>query len=261
MKLPKRLDDFLTLILKDRRPVSMIKLKHLADEFGLPRSPVGDANEKTGTPSTYRKVGDTCPSSCPYLSTTTCYAMYGHIPRLQDISKEKGVLGDLTAAAIAMTVAAQIGSAARLHVSGDFGKGNKPDKDYTKGLIEISSRVKARFEADYTSWTYTHFLPAQMKRWHDKLDEAGIRLLYSDHIMAGGTAVFDFDKIKALKTVFPEFGFVKCPAQLTHNQVTCAQCMLCPEAKERNIVVVFEPHGTGEKRLRSLPVFNGGNKP
>ena len=88
-------------------------------------SPVGVSNKKTGTVSTYRKVGDTCPSECQFLNNG-CYAQKGHVAIQQ--RRHKTLKSDLLSVLLAVSFASNLNIPVRLNVSGDFFLNDKVDE-------------------------------------------------------------------------------------------------------------------------------------
>lgn len=212
--------------------------RQLAASLGLPCNPVGGNNAKTGTPATYRPVGPTCPP-CPI--SETCYAKYGRV-KLHAKRSQPDALASLTAAAIAIVVALKGGSPARLHVSGDFFADGLPDAPYITGLVELTARIRPHFpDEKCAAWTYTHGTKELFEPWRLLLEEAGVRVLYSDIIEPGCAVVWPFSRLSELKRKAPQVTFLRCPAQ-RRKGVTCRTCKRCLSAVERNECIVFDPH-------------------
>jgi hypothetical protein len=114
-------------------------------------------NAKTGfVGATYRKVGETCPSTCAMLLSKSCYALSsftGITQRRSERDPFDGMkyYGFLEALSNSPKKLAKIGSTVRLHVSGDFFYKDEIDTPYVNG-------VKLAHEAfpGILGYTYTH---------------------------------------------------------------------------------------------------------
>lgn len=204
----------------------------LTKAAGRPRIVVGIANSKTGSPSTYRTVGPTCPTTCPYLGNG-CYAQQGRVRRLGIIS-DTDTGAAITGTAIAMVAALRIGKTARLHVSGDFAREGVVDMGYVDGVRAVSRTLQGLAGVRWTSWAYTH-LPDGA--WVKGLRDDGVAVRISDHDGEWGAIVVrSRDEARSL-------GSVSCPAERTKASAphspdkpscsrrvrvtTCDQCTLC----------------------------------
>lgn len=205
--------------------------------------PWGIENRKTGAPSTYRNIKETCPRGCAFFDNG-CYAVRGFTGGIQNKALSTSE-SSIKAALSAMVLGRFLGVPARLHTSGDFlcSSGVMIDHDYIDGLVTIGRILRGTFE-NPVAWSYTHISP---ERFHqDQLDlmEVGIIVRYSD--VKGGTMVLPFHMLPSVKEqVGP---YIKCRAQLQED-VTCVDCELC----WTNIghTVVFEAHGRGFNIARS----------
>lgn len=204
------------------------------------------ANTKLGQMgATYRKVGDSCPSSCPLLNNG-CYAQSGKTAMHQKRAEISEGDGAKFQAWVSTTKAKLI----RLHVSGDFFSGDKPDKEYIDGVLK---GFKAR--KDVVGYTYTH-------GWK-KLSK---RLNSLDNLTVNASTDNTQDRIKAVKAGWPVVMVVTddekrkswmdeatgkkvvvCPNQT--SGITCNQCMLCAK-KHRPQIVAFKAHGALRKRVK-----------
>ncbi len=222
--------------------------RQLAASLGLPCNPVGANNAKTGTPATYRPVGPTCPP-CPV--SDICYANFGRV-KLHAQRSASSPSASLTAAAVAIAVAVKMGTLARLHVSGDFFDDGVPDEAYINGLIEVAQHVRIQQQLDGpVAWTYTHGDKGVFEAYRLTLEGAGICVLYSDVVEAGGAVVWPFAKLDELRRVHPNQAFLRCPAQL-HKAITCRRCLRCITAKGRGECIVFDPHGPRASQLHHV---------
>lgn len=213
----------------------------------IPCNPVGAGNSKTGVPSTYRPVGRTC-GRCPYLDNG-CYAQHGRVHLAQRRAGDD-VLASVVAAIAASLVSLRTsGSAARLHVSGDFARDGVVDTHYVDALIEASEAIRAALGLApnaMTMYSYTHLEGLDIER----LAAAGITVLKSDALVAGGCILAEHSELGALRKSNPSLRFVACAAQASGGKVTCAQCQFCPKALAKGYTVVFEPHGTKASAAR-----------
>lgn len=252
METIEKLKKFIQQALENRIS-SIEQLRTLAKGFGLATNPVGGGNAKTHLPGNYRPVGASCPSSCPYLpdekGKSQCYATRGHVALAQKRSNTD-LEKSLTSAAIIMVSAVNTGTHARLHVSGDFFVNDVLDTEYIDGLMVIGKlvqRITGIFKV--RAYSYTHAKGLADLRKIAKLKDAGIVVLQSDSIVAGGAIIADWDKLPELRKRHKGLHIVKCPAQMpavktrqgTEKKASCATCDLCITAKERNICVAFKP--------------------
>lgn len=207
---------------------------------GLPLNPVGGGNRKTGTPATYRPVGATCPSSCPYLGNG-CYAQQGFVYHHQG-NASPDWLPSATSALVAMVLAARLETVARLHVSGDLTRDDQVDRAYVAALEQLGRYLRAQLElTGPLAWTYTHLTPAQLGPWHERLKAAGIVVRFSDQLGHDGVIVAPFSEVPELRLRHPGQRLAKCLAQLTDDRIPCASCKLCWERPD--LTIVFRPHG------------------
>lgn len=227
-----------------------VRMRRLLNTRGLGGVPFGDGDAKTGVPSTYRRVGDTCPPTCPYLNG--CYATVHHVGRAQR-SASNDVDAAVATAMVCIVWAQKTGRpAARLHVSGDFGVDRDDSERY---LNELRSALYAlRFAAAERSyhwpatvaWTYTHHEGEWMESWRGWMVDAGLYIRRSDYFGPGGAVVWDFNDIVAARSKSSS-PVAKCPAQL--RDVNCADCRLCWERPD--VTIAFNPHGATASRVRN----------
>lgn len=218
-------------------------LKAAASAYGT-SVPVGDGDGKTASPGTYRPVGGTCPSTCPFLGNG-CYAQGGNVAlhqRRARAEREAALLG----AAVAFVWARVTGRVSRLHVSGDVGQ--TWDEQYLAGLRDLAIEVNTQSGAmrgTPVAWTYTHHDVSARDRLAALrgLASVGIHVRRSDHLGHNGVVVMPFSEVP---TVRRETGvrLAKCPAQL--RDTNCADCTLCWTRPD--LTVVFDPHGQANKR-------------
>lgn len=218
--------------------------RELAADLDLPCAPVGAGNSKTGTPGTYRPVGPSCPS-CPLEAG--CYARFGPVG-LHQGRAPIDPLASATAATIAMIAALRSRTAARLHVSGDFYEHGKLCAEYIDLLVECASRVRRRFDfRGIIAWSYTHVDPDEFEPSRLQLAEVGIEVLYSGLHGPGGALVWPHARIGELRAELPNLTTLACPAQT--RSASCRDCGLCWQAWNRDLCIVFDPHGRGAARL------------
>lgn len=216
-------------------------------KHGVQSDPMGVGNKKTGVPSTYREVGPTCPATCPWLDNG-CYAQGGRTA-LQSMAASDETERSLFAAAGAMAIAAKLGTVARLHVSGDFLRGGKVDAEYVFGLLDIGQELQGRGYPGVRAWAYTHIPPETFEPYREIL-EGVVEVLYSDQEVAGGAMVWEHSRIDELRSRNPETTVVKCLAQTTDGRRDCKSCGICWTAREANQLIVFDPHGGQQKKVR-----------
>lgn len=212
-------------------------------------NPLGDGDKKTACPGTYRPVGKTCPSRCPYLGNG-CYAQSGNVA-IHALTAAQAQEAALVAAVGAMTWAALTQRPCRLHVSGDFGQTWEEAEPYVQDLIEAAAQVRHLF-GPVQVWTYTHLPQTELgTRLVQELRDGGIYVRWSDFVGPGGAIVASFEDLPNLRE---EYGqrIAKCPAQL--RDVTCADCGLC--WTHPDLTIAFTPHGVGARKVKaSSPAY------
>lgn len=216
---------------------------------GIESDPMGVGNKKTGVPSTYRRVGDTCPETCPWLDNG-CYAQGGRVA-LQSKAASDATEQSLFAAASAMAIAAKTGTVARLHVSGDFLRDGNVDVEYVLGLLDIAEELQKRGYSGPRAWAYTHIDPVDFEPYRQLL-RGRVEVLYSDVEVAGGAIVFPHARVEEVRERNPDLTVVKCLAQTTDGKRDCKSCGICWEAEANQQLIVFDPHGSREGRVRDL---------
>lgn len=225
---------------------------------GVVPNPVGTKNPKTGTPGTYRPISNaagqtTCPGNCPFRED--CYAQQSFVGYHQGRSND-GILESLASVAIAIVLGRRMGTVARLHISGDFGRdADSIDFDYIDGLVWLGKRFRQAWGKSPIGYTYTHWTEADLGDTILRLRDVGIFVRESDKWGPGGAVIAPHDHIPTLRKA-TGLDLVLCPAQLTHNSTQCADCRICWEYPEK--VIVFEPHGptraTVEESARKVMV-------
>lgn len=153
-----------------------------------------NGNEKLGT-NCYivsRPVGDTCPFDCFFLENG-CYAertekrfQNARKASFNNITVNKNEIIDL------IKLAEDNDCSIRLHERGDFGIGNKPDKDYLKSWKQALSQ----YSTSVKLWAYTHFLHSSVS----DLQNYGIQMYASTHT--------EEDIKKAMKAGFSLFAHI-----------------------------------------------------
>ena len=217
-------------------------LKAAASAFGT-SVPVGDGDGKTASPGTYRPVGGTCPSTCPFLGNG-CYAEGGNVAMHQRrAAAERNAA--LIGAAVAFVWARVTERVARLHVSGDVGQ--TWDREYLRGLRDLAIEVNTQSGAlrgTPVAWSYTHHKMDRARLAALRtLASVGVHVRRSDHLGHNGVVVMPFAEVPAVRR---ETGvrLAKCPAQL--RSTNCADCTLCWTRPD--LTVVFDPHGQANKK-------------
>ena len=194
-----------------------------------PVSPVGEGNKKTNSPGTYRRVGQTCPSSCEFLGSG-CYAKSGRVAMSQtrdDGDRESAYRSFLVGAVAAL----RKNKLVRVHVSGDFGLNDRVDHEYVHLISDASAELKRLARVPHVGWGYTHF---KAGNWSGLLRESGIALRESGKEGMWGAVVRSSRKLR-------KAGEFVCPAQLAEH-MNCNNCRLCWERPD--LTVVFLPEGT-----------------
>jgi hypothetical protein len=236
------------LVGKARTPEGLVsRARKWRKNAGIEADPFGVGNKKTGVPSTYRKVGPTCPVTCPWLENG-CYAQDGKVKMASDKSSDD-TDRSLMAAAGAMATAAKLGTVARLHVSGDFLRDGKVDVGYVLGLLDIAEELQDRGYEGIRAWAYTHIPPSEFEPYRALLQGA-VEVLYSDVEEAGGAVVWEHSRIDELKARNPDVQVVKCLAQTTGGSRDCKSCGLCWKARDNDWLIAFDPHGPRVRKVR-----------
>ncbi|MDH5523103.1 MAG: hypothetical protein OEY01_03780 [Desulfobulbaceae bacterium] len=215
---------------------------------GIDPNPVGPNNRKTGVAGTYAKVGETCPSTCPYLDNG-CYAQHGQVNMHQNRAVTE-LEPSLSAAALAMYASIRGKSITRLHVSGDFGNNNTIWVDYILGLCELASSLKELMGIDskeVVAFTYTHFPKETFEPYRLLLKAHGISVVYSDIIEVGGAIVANSSDIPRLRG---ESGLLIKQCLNQTADVLCKDCTWCWTFERRKLIVAFDPHGSKGKTVQ-----------
>lgn len=197
--------------------------------------------------ATYRAVGPTCPSSCPFLENG-CYAQQGNT-RLHQADRYGENDGRVFLESLAMLPPNAI---VRLHVSGDVMLDGVVDEPYLHALI-----AGARRRPDVTFFGYTH-------AWREIDLE---RFVFPENLILNASCESD-DAVDEARsqgwdtvTVVPKAtawkrqgDTVVCPNQTMG--VSCYECGLCMKPL-RNLTVAFRVHGSAVKKAESvLPMAN-----
>ena len=223
--------------------------------LGLTMDPVGIANSKVGGPSTYRPTRSTCPTQCPYFGDCYAFSSYtGMIERRSDGQFRQSVAALMTAAA----VGAQMQCMVRLHATGDFLQHGELDERYLRAIELIGDHMLRGGHVDSRrvwAYTYTHAHTNPeiglegAKALRSRLSLSGVQIVLSDVLDAGGAVVWKHDDLATLKTKLPDgVKILPCPSQT--RGWTCRSCKhLCARTTELGIVVVFDPHGDGGRKV------------
>ncbi len=208
-------------------------------ENNIKLNPFGNGNRKTAVPSTYRKVGETCPSSCPYLGTV-CLAQKFLVDMQAKRAHDEWMPAFVTMTICALVAVAN-GIKAREKVSGDFYKnGSELDLDYISSLITLGQWLKKNlknYDGVY-GWTYTHIDPEEIGEYIVALEAAGLKVLTSDRLVAGGAIITEYKDVPKLRK-HTDVKLIKCLAELSDNY-SCRNCDLCSQAKDMNACIVFK---------------------
>jgi len=227
-------------------------IRVLFKKEGIAFVPFGVGNSKTDLPGLYRKVGDTCPSTCPWLGNG-CYGEDYHV-RLQQVRASNAV--DATIASFIATAMLSHKYRnrwpSRILVSGDFYLNDVVDRPLIEALKRASSYLQGFLRQEVISYGYTH---GHDKALIEELNTVGIVVLESDYFGPGGAVVYSHDRIDELKAKAEGFTPVKCASQASKHGKTCATCTLCKDAKEKNLCIVFNPHGTNKKKVEMTMSF------
>ena len=217
------------------------KLRKLVQANG-PVNPVGSANAKTATASTYRPVGATCPTTCPQFpkegEKRTCLALSGNV-QLHQVRASSLVAPSIRSVIVALVQAARWGNPARLNVSGDFftpeGALDAAFLQALEAVADTIQELRGPYNTTTLAWGYTHAKPAQFMDWHLALDKVGIVIRYSGETGPWGAVVYSGPNPAAKAR---EVGATYCPEQAMADAVksgtrdawsgvTCLDCTLC----------------------------------
>lgn len=208
--------------------------------------PFGIGNSKTQCFSTYRKVGDTCPKTCPYLNGD-CYAMHGNTYIHQKRSNAR-VDSAVDATVSCFLLGTAYGRPVRMHVSGDFFYKGQLDIGYAENLENALQYAKkfvvALGKTPADVFTYSHANDEEIGELRDTLPS--VEILHSDAWEPGGAVVYPHNQLAFAKK---ETGLklVGCLSQ--SKGIHCSNCGICQKAVKKGLTVVFNPHGAREKRL------------
>lgn len=225
------------------------KARGWTKERGIGMVPVGEANSKTQVFSVYRKVGDTCPSTCPYLNrenegASFCYACQGNVAMAA--RRASNDTGDFIRAVVVASVMSIVkhGSPCRINVSGDIARNGVLDEDLVGKLCEAAMIVRDVLGySGVVAYGYTHCAKVPF----DQLRKSGVEIRQSDSFESGGACVWPHRSINELKGMYSA-RFVKCRSQVDGS--TCRECKLCFATRSRNVCVVFDPHGANKGKFQ-----------
>lgn len=208
--------------------------------------PVGAGDAKTGTTGTYRPVISTCPVTCPQMEG--CYALGGNVGIHQRRATES-MDAAVNAAVVAIIAARKAGlGAARLHVSGDFGRSDAEVDCYVRKLVLALIQLrKATGWGGVLAWTYTHHPRAMY--WAPLLRALGVHVRESEKLGRNGAVVvsdFEPDTMRRVRAESPA-PVAKCPAQL--RDTTCVECRLCWERPD--VAIAFAAHGVFKRKVKA----------
>lgn len=197
----------------------------------------GNSKLGNGVRATYRQVGPTCPNECSLLNNG-CYAQKGLVkmhqsgaePSDNDADEILSYLKDLPG-----------GKKIRHHVSGDFFKDNKPDRDYIGAILQGHLE-----RPDLEGWSYTHGwerLEAEQLNCAESLtvNASTDNLEQAKKAKREGWPVTTVVESDAPKNQTLDSGekVVVCPSQT--DDVPCSECKLCMQ-KNRECIVAFRKH-------------------
>jgi hypothetical protein len=192
---------------------------------------------------TYRPVGLTCPSECPFLNNG-CYAQSG--PSAIHQARAKDQERSLTTEFRRLPRGALI----RHMVSGDLFENDQVDREV---VDEIKKAHRSR--PDVQGWGYTH-------GWR-RLNAASLNLSNLTYnascerpqdvqlaLQAGWPAVMVVPSEHPKRKDYGDFTAVVCPNQTVG--ITCDRCGLCAKRDRRvggkPLVVAFRAHGSRRKK-------------
>lgn len=224
--------------------------------------PVGIGNGKTALPTTYRAVGETCPTTCPRLPVKmggdgTCFGIAGNTAVHSRSDREAGAGRDraIKAAALALAGAAAMVNGrgrpvyARIHGVGDFGDPDnvgRVDHEYVHAIADMAEELRRLTGRRWVGFGYTHMAkPGTVPPWVQLLRDSGIALRVSDDSGDYGSILVPDHSPETMARYPNAFA---CPEQ-THG-TTCAECGACVNSRK---AVAFSAIGVARKRLaRSL---------
>lgn len=202
-------------------------------------------NAKTGKMAvTYRQVGETCPSTCPFLGNG-CYAQHGNVNIWQarsEYSNKDGI------SLFRFVMSLPDNYMLRHHVSGDVMLNDSVDWGYIEWMNKSASA-----RPDIVQFAYTH-------AWK----QIGVSPFRGVTVNASCETVEDVKLAKSLgypatmvvksteeRKSWREDGikFRVCPQQT--NGVKCSTCKLCTNPN-RESVVVFLAHGSAKTKVNNV---------
>lgn len=202
-------------------------------------------NKKTGVMAvTYRMVGQTCTSSCPFLGNG-CYAQSGNVNLWQNRSEYSEKDGLLLFRFIQSLPDNYM---LRHHVSGDVFINDKVDWEYITWMNKASAA-----RPDIKQFTYTH-------GWKEigQNPFSGVVVNASCETVEKVTEARELGYPAVMvvpsddtRVSWRENGmkFRTCPQQL--GQTTCTTCKLCAK-QDREQVIVFRAHGRSYKKVDAM---------
>jgi len=212
-------------------------------------------NTKTGfVGATYRKVGETCPSTCSHLLNRACYALSSFTGIHQNASPRDPFDGMryfefIEGLSKSPKKLAKIGGTVRLHVSGDFFFNDEIDTPYVTGV----KLAHATFP-NVLGYTYTHRFSdfGEYDFPENLVVNASCDTMSDIHAaQAQGWPTVTTTGADDTRKRWEQEGvtFLTCPAQTAG--LTCAQCRLCMK-KDRKFTIAFRAHGTAKKRVKDV---------
>lgn len=219
-------------------------------------------NRKTGKISVSNAAQDSCSDSCPYKSGGGCYAEYGPqrhwTSKLNEQQKEIGASPEEIAKAEASAISELTGKLdLRVHVVGDA------RTDEAARILSDAMRAH-RAKSGKRAWSYTHgWREVASESWQSESVLASCETM--DHVKQahkkGWASALVVEKYKQTTIYDLGDGFkgIPCPATVRDDKqcVTCGICMNADALHDKKIVVLFEPHGSGKKKVvRVLQTLN-----
>jgi len=203
-------------------------------------------NQKLGANviSTYRSVGITCPSDCPFLNNG-CYAQKHKQGIIQKLANNSIEVFNHTMQIVWAKVLRKRNkpTLVRFHTSGDVMKNNYPDKQYIRYLLSWAEKYKllGMKIINYThAWKhdYVNTIQGFTRASTHSIEEA------QNAIKNGWHVVMSVPKkgVEEAKKNLADVGLtgVHCPNQ-THK-ITCSQCKLCAVKGSQSTIIIFEKH-------------------
>lgn len=204
--------------------------------------------------ATYRKVGETCPSTCSHLLSKSCYAL-SSFTGMHQRNAVRDAFDGMTYYDFIKTLSespkklAKIRNTVRLHVSGDFFFGDEIDTAYVNGVKLAHETFK-----NILGYTYTHrYSDFGAYNWPENLVVNASCDTVQDikTAQALGWPTVTTTNANDTRKRWEQDGvtFVTCPAQTAN--LTCDQCRLCMK-KDRKFTVAFRAHGASKKKVKDV---------